>query len=169
MSLARVGLSRRLARPLGARRYRPGSGTEADEKAAARAQLRLSLHIPRPCQWSQTCRTRYWFSRRAMFATMRTLAPPSPIRLTRENCSMQFQPRPHVRRKGHASMSADAFSAPGKFYRGNLLTHSTRSDGKISPEEVCKRYRERGYDSNCLSDHFLRSTRVPDARASEPG
>lgn len=52
-------------------------------------------------------------------------------------------------------MSVEAFAAPGTFYRGNLHTHSTRSDGKLDPEEVCKRYRERGYDFICLSDHFL--------------
>jgi predicted metal-dependent phosphoesterase TrpH len=52
-------------------------------------------------------------------------------------------------------MSASAFSAPGRFFKGNLHTHSTRSDGLIEPEEVCKRYRERGYDFLCLSDHFL--------------
>lgn len=51
-------------------------------------------------------------------------------------------------------MSVSGFAAPGKFYRGNLHTHSTRSDGKIGPDEVCKRYREHGYDFICLSDHF---------------
>lgn len=51
-------------------------------------------------------------------------------------------------------MSADAFSAPGSFFKGNLHTHSTRSDGMIGPEEVCRRYNERGYDFICLSDHF---------------
>lgn len=52
-------------------------------------------------------------------------------------------------------MSLEAFAAPGSFYKGNLHTHSTRSDGKAAPEEVCRRYRERGYDFLCLSDHFL--------------
>lgn len=52
-------------------------------------------------------------------------------------------------------MQVEAFTAPGRFYRGNLHTHSTRSDGKLMPEEVCKRYRERGYDFICLSDHFM--------------
>lgn len=47
------------------------------------------------------------------------------------------------------------FSRPGKFYRGNLHTHSTNSDGRISPEEVCRRYREAGYDFLALTDHFL--------------
>lgn len=52
-------------------------------------------------------------------------------------------------------MQFEAFAAPGQFYRGNLHTHSSLSDGKLSPEEVCKRYRERGYDFICLSDHFM--------------
>lgn len=52
-------------------------------------------------------------------------------------------------------MSVKAFSAPGHFFKGNLHTHSSISDGKLGPEEVCKRYRERGYDFICLSDHFL--------------
>lgn len=49
----------------------------------------------------------------------------------------------------------EAFSAPGRFYRGNIHTHSTRSDGKLDPQDVCARYREAGYDFICLSDHFL--------------
>ena len=42
--------------------------------------------------------------------------------------------------------SLSAFTAPGRFWRGNLHTHSTRSDGVVSPEEVCRRYRAEGYD-----------------------
>ncbi len=52
-------------------------------------------------------------------------------------------------------MTLDAFRMPGTFYRGNLHTHSNRSDGRLEPEEVCRRYRERGYDFLCLSDHFM--------------
>jgi hypothetical protein len=48
-----------------------------------------------------------------------------------------------------------AFSAPGRFWKGNLHTHSNRSDGALDPAEVCRRYREAGYDFLCLSDHFL--------------
>lgn len=48
-----------------------------------------------------------------------------------------------------------AFSQPGSFFRGNLHTHSTRSDGALAPEEVCRRYAEEGYDFLCLSDHFI--------------
>lgn len=48
-----------------------------------------------------------------------------------------------------------AFSAPGKFFRGNLHTHSSKSDGVLSPEEVCRRYRAEGYDFISLTDHFV--------------
>jgi hypothetical protein len=47
------------------------------------------------------------------------------------------------------------FAAAGRFYKGNLHTHSTRSDGARSPAEVCAAYREAGYDFLALSDHFL--------------
>ncbi|MEX6508037.1 CehA/McbA family metallohydrolase [Jiella sp. M17.18] len=49
----------------------------------------------------------------------------------------------------------DAFSAPGRFFRGNIHTHSDRSDGALSPDAVCRAYAEAGYDFLCLSDHFL--------------
>jgi predicted metal-dependent phosphoesterase TrpH len=52
-------------------------------------------------------------------------------------------------------VAIEAFEAPGKFWRGNIHTHSSRSDGALDPEEVCRRYREAGYDFLCLSDHFL--------------
>lgn len=47
------------------------------------------------------------------------------------------------------------FSKSGTFYKGNLHTHSTRSDGGIAPEEVISAYRHRGYDFISLTDHFL--------------
>lgn len=52
-------------------------------------------------------------------------------------------------------MQDPAFSAPGRFWRGNLHTHSNRSDGLLTPEEVCRRYREEGYDFIALTDHFI--------------
>lgn len=48
-----------------------------------------------------------------------------------------------------------AFTNPGRFWRGNLHTHSTRSDGILPPEEVCRRYRAQGYDFLALTDHFV--------------
>ena len=49
----------------------------------------------------------------------------------------------------------DFFSLPGQFYRGNLHTHSNRSDGVLDPDEVCRRYRAEGYDFVALTDHFI--------------
>jgi hypothetical protein len=51
--------------------------------------------------------------------------------------------------------SLPAFTAPGRFWRGNLHTHSNRSDGVLDPEEVCRRYRAEGYDFLALTDHFV--------------
>jgi predicted metal-dependent phosphoesterase TrpH len=48
-----------------------------------------------------------------------------------------------------------AFQQPGRFFKGNLHTHSTESDGLHPPGEVCRIYREAGYDFLALSDHFL--------------
>lgn len=48
-----------------------------------------------------------------------------------------------------------AFTAPGRFFKGNIHTHSDRCDGALGPAEVCRRYREAGYDFLALTDHFL--------------
>jgi hypothetical protein len=47
------------------------------------------------------------------------------------------------------------FTRPGRFYKGNLHTHSTRSDGGLSPADVVTAYRQRGYDFVTVTDHFL--------------
>ena len=52
-------------------------------------------------------------------------------------------------------MHDPAFSAPGRFWRGNMHTHSDRSDGVIAPQEVCRRYKAEGYDFIVLTDHFV--------------
>lgn len=52
-------------------------------------------------------------------------------------------------------MTTDIFSLPGKFWRGNLHTHSNRSDGVLDPAEVCRRYKAEGYDFIALTDHFI--------------
>lgn len=49
----------------------------------------------------------------------------------------------------------DFFTAPGRFWRGNLHTHSNVSDGALDQAEVCRRYREEGYDFLALTDHFI--------------
>lgn len=63
-------------------------------------------------------------------------------------------------------MHVHPFDKPGRFYRGNLHTHSTRSDGRRTPEEVVNDYRSRGYDFLSLTDHFVPASRF---RPDEPG
>ena len=58
-------------------------------------------------------------------------------------------------------MGFAAFSRPGRFWRGNLHTHSTRSDGRIAPEAVVAFYRDAGYDFISLTDHFWESYGYP--------
>jgi len=52
-------------------------------------------------------------------------------------------------------MNEAMFAAPGRFWRGNLHTHSNRSDGALEPEEVCRRYKAEGYDFIAVTDHFV--------------
>ena len=47
------------------------------------------------------------------------------------------------------------FSAPGRFWRGNLHTHSTLSDGALEPKAVVDAYKNAGYDFMQLSEHFI--------------
>ena len=41
----------------------------------------------------------------------------------------------------------------GSFYKANLHCHTTNSDGKWTPEQVKKAYRERGYSIVAFTDH----------------
>lgn len=45
------------------------------------------------------------------------------------------------------------FDKPGRFYRGNLHTHSTLSDGKLPLAEVVGLYRDHGYDFLSMTEH----------------
>jgi hypothetical protein len=47
------------------------------------------------------------------------------------------------------------FSFSGRFWRGNLHTHSNLSDGRLPPDKVVEAYKDAGYDFMMLSDHFL--------------
>ncbi len=58
-------------------------------------------------------------------------------------------------------MPTTPFDLPGRFYRGNLHTHSTRSDGRLPPEAVCRFYRENGYHFLAITDHFMDQFRYP--------
>lgn len=46
-----------------------------------------------------------------------------------------------------------AFTAPGRWFRGNCHTHTLLSDGKSSAAEVAQAYRRAGYDFLFLTDH----------------
>ena len=43
--------------------------------------------------------------------------------------------------------------AAQKWFKGNLHTHTTNSDGDTPPEHVAEWYLENGYDWLCLTDH----------------
>lgn len=49
------------------------------------------------------------------------------------------------------------FDSSKPFYKGNLHTHTTNSDGRRSPEDVVALYAERGYDFLALTDHWKRT------------
>lgn len=49
-------------------------------------------------------------------------------------------------------MTIDALG--NKWYKGNLHTHTTVSDGRRTPEEVIRLYREKGYDFLAITDHW---------------
>ncbi|MBQ3219906.1 MAG: hypothetical protein IJB32_04875 [Clostridia bacterium] len=46
-------------------------------------------------------------------------------------------------------------SKEGKFYKANLHTHSTVSDGSMTPKQVKKVYQEKGYSVVAFTDHNI--------------
>lgn len=52
-------------------------------------------------------------------------------------------------------MNVDGFSKAGNWYKGNLHSHTTNSDGNFTPEEAVKEFKKQGYSFLCLSDHNL--------------
>lgn len=49
------------------------------------------------------------------------------------------------------------FAENQRFYRGNTHCHTTRSDGRLTPEEAAAVYRRMGYDFLALTDHRVLS------------
>jgi hypothetical protein len=47
-----------------------------------------------------------------------------------------------------------AFDVPGQWYKGNLHTHSSESDGEALPQQLVDIYAERGYDFLAITDHM---------------
>jgi hypothetical protein len=58
-------------------------------------------------------------------------------------------------------MKSLPWSQPGRFYRGNLHTHSNRSDAPLTPAEVVAEYAPHGYDFLAITDHFTESFGFP--------
>ena len=56
-------------------------------------------------------------------------------------------------------MAISLFSAAKGAYRGNLHGHSTHSDGRNSPADVVRLYRDAGYHFTCLSEHYWSNPR----------
>ncbi|MBN1917073.1 MAG: CehA/McbA family metallohydrolase [Verrucomicrobia bacterium] len=50
------------------------------------------------------------------------------------------------------------FEMRGRWLKGNLHTHTTRSDGSVGVDERLDAYREAGYDFIALTDHFVVSS-----------
>ena len=53
------------------------------------------------------------------------------------------------------------FSTPGRFWRGNLHTHSNLSDGAWSLDNVVNAYKRVGYDFVMMSEHFIHHYNFP--------
>jgi len=51
----------------------------------------------------------------------------------------------------------EGFTEDGNWYKGNLHSHTTNSDGNFTPKEAVKEYKKRGYSFLCMSDHNLYS------------
>jgi PHP domain len=47
------------------------------------------------------------------------------------------------------------FDKPGRCWKTNLHSHTTRSDGKLTPTELCAIYRDAGYHALAITDHFM--------------
>lgn len=50
-------------------------------------------------------------------------------------------------------MKKEMFSREGYWYKGNLHSHTTNSDGRLTPEQAVKLYKSYGYHFMCLSEH----------------
>lgn len=64
-------------------------------------------------------------------------------------------------------MSLETFKKKGKFFKGNIHTHSNFSDGRLPPELVCEAYLGKGYDFVSITDHFLGMFKYPLTRIKQ--
>jgi len=61
-------------------------------------------------------------------------------------------------------MTINPFTAPGRWYRGNLHTHTTESDGRMSPQDMVDWHVAHGYDFLSLTEHRMRLDPAPYVR-----
>jgi predicted metal-dependent phosphoesterase TrpH len=54
---------------------------------------------------------------------------------------------------GRKTYQYHPFNKIGKWFKANLHTHSSNSDGVLSPSEVAVKYRQAGYDILAITDH----------------
>jgi hypothetical protein len=47
------------------------------------------------------------------------------------------------------------FAQPGYWFKGNLHTHTTQSDGEYTPDQAIAWYRAQGYDFLAITDHWV--------------
>jgi hypothetical protein len=47
------------------------------------------------------------------------------------------------------------YEIEGNWFKGNIHTHTTNSDGNMTPEQVCKRYKDAEYDFLAITDHGI--------------
>ena len=55
------------------------------------------------------------------------------------------------------------FALPGRWLKGNLHTHTTQSDGALSPQEAIAWYRNHHYDFLAITDHWVHTPGAGDS------
>ena len=58
-----------------------------------------------------------------------------------------------MRHQPYNIKSTNPFQKPGQWYKGALHVHTTRSDGRLTPQESIKGHREHGYHFLAATDH----------------
>lgn len=69
---------------------------------------------------------------------------------------------------GFACLSRGDEGGSGRWFRGNIHTHTRMSDGDLSPDEAAKLYMEHGYNFLCFTDHNKMQTNLAGIAASIP-
>jgi hypothetical protein len=60
-----------------------------------------------------------------------------------------------VRKEDDVLINMEGITESGNWYKGNLHSHTTISDGNFTPEEAVNEFKKHGYSFLCISDHNL--------------